>query len=58
MIVSKQNSDGTIEIVDLKRLGHSKDIDYTHLSLRLFRDGQRCSWKDKIPAYIDLKQYR
>ena len=27
MIVAKQNNDGTIEIVDSKRLGHSRDWD-------------------------------
>lgn len=33
-------------------------IDYERYDLRCSRDGQRCSWKDKIPAYINLKQYR
>lgn len=51
---------GTIVIIDnchYDYLGPDA-IDYTHYDLRCFRDGQKCSWKDKIPAYIDLKQYR
>lgn len=24
----------------------------------LYRDGKRCSWKDKVPSYIKLKPYK
>lgn len=24
----------------------------------LYRDGKRCSWKDKVPSYIKLKSYK
>lgn len=51
---------GTIVIIDSCHYDYlgPDAIDYIHYDLRCFRDGQRCSHKDKIPAYIDLKQYR